>query len=171
MILISAGWLTLLFVQVVGEHLAGIELLTRAILLNPNCAAAYSSRELFKVWDGRSDTAIADFEQSMHLSPRDPYSVTRTFGIALAHYNAGRYGEAANWAEKSIKRYLFHLGLNIAVVCCIGARFKDAQKVMQANIAGCRPICVFPQICPAAFVRPSFRMKFREALLKAGMPE
>ena len=151
---------------------AGIELVDRAIQLNPNCAAAYVTRGFFKVWDGGSDTAIADFEQSMRLSPRDSYSVTRSFGIALAHYNAGRFGEAANWADKSVRAFPYYIsGLNVAVVCYVGAeRFEDAKKIM-ADIRRLSPNLRVSTNMPGGVRSPELRMKFREALLKAGMPE
>src|SRR5437667_6957942 len=83
--------------------------------------------------DGGSDTAIADFEQSMRFSPRDPFSYTSMIGMAFGHYNAGRYAEAANWADKAIRAFppYFIPGLQIAIMIYVGAgRIEDAQRVM-----------------------------------------
>jgi hypothetical protein len=62
-----------------------------------------------RVWDGGSDAAIADFERVIRFSPRDPLSFVLMTGIALGHFNAGRYHEAALWADKSIHHFLIFL--------------------------------------------------------------
>src|SRR5229473_2483765 len=110
----------------------GIDMVDRAIRSNPNCASAYNSRGFLKAWNGGSDTAIADFEHSMRLSPRDPFSYTLMLGMAFGHYNAGRYAEAANCADKAIRAFpYFVAGLHIAIMCYVGAgRIEDAQRVM-----------------------------------------
>jgi lipopolysaccharide biosynthesis regulator YciM len=53
---------------------AGIELTDRAIESNPNCAPAYLVRGYMRVWDGESETAVADFERAIRLSPRGPFA-------------------------------------------------------------------------------------------------
>ena len=55
------------------DYEAGIDMVDRAIRSNPNYAVRHIFPEDFlRVWDGGSDTAIADFEQSIRFSPRDP---------------------------------------------------------------------------------------------------
>ena len=39
----------------------------------------------------------------MRLSPLDPLSFRAQGGIAFAHFLAGRYDEAINWAEKALR--------------------------------------------------------------------
>ena len=88
-----------------ADYEVGIDMVDRAIRSNPNFGGAYKSRGYLRVWDGGSETAIADFERSMRFSPRDPYSYTSMIGMAFGHYNAGRYAEAANWADKAIRAF------------------------------------------------------------------
>src|ERR1700730_15207686 len=105
----------------------------RAIQSNPNYGSAYRTRGYLRVWDGGSDTASADFERSMRFSPRDPYSYTSMLGMAFGHYKAGRYAEAANWADRAIRAFppWFIPGLQIAIMIYVGAgRIEDAQRVM-----------------------------------------
>src|SRR6478672_6645161 len=89
---------------------AGIEMVDRAIRSNPNLASAYNARGWLRAWDGGSDEAIADLERSMRLSPRDPLSYTLMLGIAHGHFNAGRYAEAAIWADRSIRSFPYFIG-------------------------------------------------------------
>jgi TolB-like protein len=151
----------------------GLDMVDRAIRSNPNYGSAYNSRGFLKAWNGESDTAIADFEQSMRLSPRDPFSYTLMLGMAFGHYNAGRYAEAANCADKAIRTFPYFIaGLQIAIMCYVGAgRTEDAQRVM----ADC--LRMMPHwhrsIVPDwnGLRSPELRRKMREAYLKAGLPE
>jgi TolB-like protein/class 3 adenylate cyclase len=97
---------------------AGIEFVDRAIRSNPNFAQAYNSRGWLRIWDGGSDAAIADFEQAMRFSPRDPFSFTLMLGVAFGHFNAGRNAEAALWADRSIQSFPYFIaGLTTAAAC------------------------------------------------------
>lgn len=121
-----------LVVSNVNNYEVGIDMVEGAIRSNPNLASAYLARGFLRVWDGKSDTAIADFEESMRSSPRDPFSFTSMIGMAFGLYNAGKFAEAANWADKAIRTFPFFVpGLQIAILCYVGAgRMDDAQRVM-----------------------------------------
>jgi TolB-like protein len=152
---------------------AGIELVERAIQSNPNYAPAYNVRGLYRVWDGGSDAAIADFEQAMRLSPRDPYNFNAMSGIGLAHHNAGRHAEAAMWTDKAVRAFppAFFMGLPVAIVCYVGAgRMGDAKKMM-AECLRRRPEWRPTQVAPGWVRSPELRAKFREACIRAGLPE
>jgi TolB-like protein len=151
---------------------AGIELVDQAIRSNPNYTSAYRRKGTLQVWDGGSDAAIANFEHGMRLSPRDPLSFISMIGIAFAHFNACRYGEAAGWADKSIRTFPYYIGgLRVAIACYVGAgRLEDAQRV----VADCLRLSPDWRRDPDAKygARSSeVRMKFREAFLRAGLPE
>jgi len=153
---------------------AGAEIVERAIRSNPNYAPAYNIRGLFRVWDGGSDAAIADFEQAMRLSPRDPFNFNAMSGIGLAHHNAGRHAEAAVWTDKAVRAFppAFLVGLPVAIVCYVGAgRLQDAKKLMEECLrrapAWSRPTYVAP-----GWVRSQeLRAAILEACIQAGLPE
>jgi TolB-like protein/class 3 adenylate cyclase len=156
------------------DYEVGIDMVDRAIRSNPNYGSAYYSRGFLRVWDGGSDTAIADFERSMRLSPRDPFYYASMIGMAFGHYNAGRYAEAANWADKAIRAFppYFIPGLQIAIMCYVGAgRIEDAQRVMADCLRIMRhwPRSTIPEW--NGLRSPELRMKMREAQLKAGLPQ
>ena len=162
-----------LVVYNVEDYEVGIDMLDAAIRSNPNLGSAYLARGFLRVWDGGSDNAIADFEQSMRFSPRDPFSFTSMIGMAFGNYNAGKFAEAANWADKAIRTFPFFIpGLQIAIMCYVGAgRIKDAQKAM----ADC--LRMIPDLRGSTIEEldglrsPELRMRMREALIKAGLPE
>jgi TolB-like protein len=152
---------------------AGAEMVERAIRSNSNYAPAYNVRGLFRVWDGGSDAAIADFEQAMRLSPRDPYNFNAMSGIGLAHHNAGRHAESAMWTDKAVRAFppAFFVGLPVAIVCYVGAgRLEDAKEIM-AECLRRRPEWRSTQVAPGWVRSPDLRAKFREACIQAGLPE
>ena len=85
------------------QHDAAIQTLERAIELNPNLANAHASLGLALAFCGQSDSAVAAVKLAMRLSPRDPLHVFWFNTLSLAAFVAGRYGEAAEWAEKTVQ--------------------------------------------------------------------
>jgi TolB-like protein len=157
----------------VENYEVGVDMVDVAIRANPNLGSAYLARGFLRVWDGGSDNAIADFEQCMRFSPRDPFSFTSMIGMAFGNYNAGKFADAANWADKAIRAFPFFIpGLQIAIMCYVGAgRIGDARRVM----ADC--LRMLPNLGRSTVEEldglrsPELRMRMREALSKAGLPE
>jgi TolB-like protein/class 3 adenylate cyclase len=156
------------------DYEVGLDMMDRAIRSNPNYGSAYFSRGFLRVWDGGSDTAIADFEQSMRFSPRDPFSYASMIGMAFGHYNAARYAEAANSADKAIRAFppYFIPGLAIAIMVYVGAgRVEDAQRMMADGLR------MVPDWRRSTIPEwnglrsPELRMRMREAFIEAGLPE
>jgi Tfp pilus assembly protein PilF len=153
---------------------AGRDLNERAFRSNPNFAAAYQTRGWFQVWDGGSDAAIADFEEHLRRSPRDPFAFVSMIGIAFAHYNASRYAEAATWADKSVRAFPYFIGgLQIAVQCYVEAgRTEDAHRVM-AEVLRLHPKWSFSGMrgYRGPIRSPEVREKQWASFRKAGLPE
>ena len=171
---LSALGFALVVNNVDRDYEVGFDMVDRAIRTIPNYGPAYRPRGYLRVWDGGSDTAIADFEQSMRFSPRDPLNFASMIGVAFGHFNACRYSEAAIWADRAIRAFppYFIPGLQVAIMIYVGAgRIEDAQRVM----ADC--IRMIPHWSGSTsrenngLRSPELRMKMREAQLKAGLPE
>ncbi|MFT7210100.1 MAG: TolB-like protein/DNA-binding CsgD family transcriptional regulator/Tfp pilus assembly protein PilF [Granulosicoccus sp.] len=99
------------------ESLAALE---RSVTLNPNCSLAYGSLGTLLGILGRSDDAITNQEIAIRSNPLDPSIFFRFSGLALAHYMAGRYEVAIEWAERAIHRmprwYFAHFVLSASHV-------------------------------------------------------
>jgi TolB-like protein/DNA-binding CsgD family transcriptional regulator/Tfp pilus assembly protein PilF len=78
--------------------------LERAVALNPNCSLAYGSLGTLLGIIGCSEEAILNQEIAIRSNPLDPSIFFRFSGLALAHYMAGRYELAIEWAERAIYR-------------------------------------------------------------------
>ena len=83
------------------ESLAALE---RALALNPNCSLAYGSLGTLLGILGRPEEAVANQEIAIRSNPLDPSIFFRFSGLALAHYMAGRFKTAIEWAERAIHR-------------------------------------------------------------------
>lgn len=80
---------------------AGVDFLDRALVLNPNLAAAWFLGAFLRIWRGEPDDAVRRFEHAMRLSPLDPEMFRMQTGVAMAHLMAGRFDLASAWAGKA----------------------------------------------------------------------
>jgi hypothetical protein len=77
----------------------GAALVDRALVLNPNLAAAWSASGFLRFSFGDPDLAIDHLARAMRLSPLDPLMFLMHNFAAVAHFLAGRYDEAWRLAE------------------------------------------------------------------------
>src|SRR4030095_7783615 len=75
-----------------------------AVDLNPNFAAAHGYIGFALACDGRSEDAIESSQRAIRMSPGDPLNFFFVGALASAHYLAGRYAEALDWARKQVQR-------------------------------------------------------------------
>lgn len=80
-----------------------IAALGRAVTLNPSSAAAHSHLSRAFAFAGRDREAIAHGEDAIRLSPLDPDMALFLGAIAVAHYTAGRYAEAARFTTEALR--------------------------------------------------------------------
>ena len=81
----------------------GLNLLERSIELNPNSAMALSHSGWVKCYLGRAHDAIADFQKSVQLSPREITLFRMHAGLALANLLLEDFGEAVRWGRQAVK--------------------------------------------------------------------
>ncbi|WP_299779467.1 LuxR C-terminal-related transcriptional regulator [uncultured Roseobacter sp.] len=148
------------------ESLAALE---RAVALNPNCSLAYGSLGTLLGILGRSEEAIANQEIAIRSNPLDPSIFFRFSGLALAHYMAGRFETAIEWAERAIHRmprwYFAHFVLAASHVAL--ERRENAVEAVKT----CRNM--LPEICIKDLDRVPLRdydklNELRARLSKAG---
>ncbi|WP_032831852.1 winged helix-turn-helix domain-containing protein [Pseudomonas sp. GM78] len=116
-----------------GEVDAGIALLDRARLLNPNLAPAWYLGGILRALHGETDAAIKDLNHALRLSPLDPEMFRMQVGMSLAHFFAGHFDEAAHWAEKALGNLpsLLPPAVLVAASHALGGRMDKAKLAMQ----------------------------------------
>lgn len=79
-----------------------VAVLERAVQANPSSALAFWSLGATLATAGRADEAIPMVEKAIRLSPQDPLMNEFLFTIGSAHFLAGRYEEAIEFAQRSL---------------------------------------------------------------------
>jgi tetratricopeptide (TPR) repeat protein len=88
---------------VVGDLVDGIAMIDRALVLNPNLAAAWNFSGWARAFFGEPELAIEHLTRAMRLSPLDPIMFNMHGGTAFAQFLAGHYEEAVVWAERALR--------------------------------------------------------------------
>ncbi len=158
---------------VLHEADLGADFIDRALVLNPNLAAAWTCSGYVRYWLGKPDLALEHLARAMRLSPLDPRMPSTQNAGAHAHFLAGRYDEASLWAEMALREVPEgHSLLRIAAACyAFAGHMEEAKKV------GTR----LRQLDPALRVsnlkdvlgpfRPEDLARYEEGLRRAGLPE
>jgi TolB-like protein/class 3 adenylate cyclase/Tfp pilus assembly protein PilF len=168
---LTIGGIALAYVG--GDVEDGAAAIDRALVLNPNLAAAWHFSGWVRVYLGEPGAAIEHLTQAMRLSPLDPYAVGMNTAMAFAHFFAGRYDEAWLWADKAVRgEPRFFPAVRIAAASsALAGRLEDAQNFM-TRLRQRDPTFRVSHVKTASTLRrPEDRMRFAEGLRKAGLPE
>jgi adenylate cyclase len=166
-ILAMAGAITAF---IVGDCESEIELVNRAVALNPNSFQAWHSRGQVYRTAGLWEEALRSLERAIRMSPVDP-RLHNTFALmGLAFIELGRFDEAIV-AGKKAQRH--NPSLPVAYRCLASA-FAHLGRDAEAREAAMRVL----ELDPAFTISPLIawgglaRAKlFIEGLRKAGLPE
>src|SRR6185369_13672986 len=119
-----------------GDH-AGLALCSRAVELNPNNRAVLDLAAVAHLFAGDLDQVIACSMRALQLSPGAPDAYECISHIAEAHFAAGRFQEAADWAKRSIdmeKDFAFSRLILAASLAHLG-RIEEAREAMKVVLA------------------------------------
>lgn len=156
-----------------GDLDGGIALLDRAVMLDPNLAAAWFLGGFLRVWHGEPDAAIEHFTRAMRLSPLDPETYRMQAGMAIAHLFAGRFDEASSWAEKSFGNLPSFLMVvaTLAASQALAGRADEAKQAMR-DLRKLDPALRLSKLGDWLPIhRPADLAVFADGLRKAGLPE
>jgi adenylate cyclase len=157
-----------------GELETGAAHIDRALLLNPNSAAAWSASGWLHIYLGEPADAIERLERSMRLSPLDPFAYFGCAGMGLAHLLAGHSDEAVLWARKARhEQPSWATALRVAAIV-----YAQSDRIIEAREAMARMREIDPGLrlsnlvrVASPFRRPEDLARYTEGLRKAGLPE
>jgi TolB-like protein/Tfp pilus assembly protein PilF len=148
--------------------------INRALVLNPNLAAAWGYSCWVKACLGEPDTAVEHAALAMRLSPLDPRLFAWQFNTGLAHFCAGRYDDAVVWAERSLRlQPNYASAMRVAAASdTLAGRVARGREII-ARLSEFDPTLRLSNLADVLppFRRPDDRNRYIEALRKAGMPE
>ncbi|QPF88562.1 adenylate/guanylate cyclase domain-containing protein [Bradyrhizobium commune] len=150
----------------------GAALIDRALNLNPNLAAAWRFSGYVRAFLGDPELAIEHLQRAIRLSPLDPLIFIVQNGIVLAHFFAGRYDEALDWAQRALRQNPNYAAALImaAVSAALTGRNEDRDKAVD------RLRALDPQVRVANFAnvwplrRAADLAAFEQGLRLTGLP-
>jgi adenylate cyclase len=157
-----------------GEHGVAAAAVDRALTLNPNCALAWTVRGVVLGNIDQPGAAIEAFERAMRLSPLDRHRRNFTNGIAHAHLTAGRYEEAIDWAERTLREEPGYRGAIVAKVvgCAHLDRIEEARAAVGQLVQSLSGYTITQYKARWSRAFSSDKMAiYVEGLRKAGVPE
>ncbi len=116
-----------------GDLDGGIALIDRAVLLNPNLAPAWFLGGFLRALNGETTAAFEHFGHAVRLSPLDPEMFRMQVGMALAHFFAGHFDSAVDWAEKAAGNLpsLLAAAAVMAASHALSGRINEAKQAME----------------------------------------
>jgi TolB-like protein/class 3 adenylate cyclase len=172
----DALWMAAFILTVFGgEHATAASAIDRALTLNPNSAHAWHSRGFVLVFLNQPGPAIEALQRAMRLSPLDPLGSGFKSTLAAAHFFAGRYEEAMEWADRSLhERPNFDPAMAIKVVLCAHlGRIDEAREWLRRRLE-LHPgltIAEWKARMAVRFASPEILALYEDGLRKAGLPE
>ena len=150
-----------------------IELFDRALAAHPSAAIAWPRSSATFSYIGEPREARRRVDIGLSLSPYDAH-VFFSYGLAgLAAYASGDYLEAANWGRKSMAanpRFVGNMRFLAASLAASG-QFREARQVGQDLLRLTPRFSAAKFAAGHAFKDPEMRLRFREHLVLAGLPE
>ncbi len=151
----------------------GAAFIDRALVLNPNLAAAWNLSGWVRAYQGELDLAIEHHARAICLSPLDPILYNMHVGTAFAHFLAGRYDEASGWANRALHEQPNYPAATriLAASNALAGHLSEAHEAMTRlrELDPSLRVSNLAEVLPLR--RPEDLAKFTEGLRKAGLPD
>ena len=153
-----------------GDFDAAIEMVDRAVALNPNSASVWDNRSWVYQYAGRAEEAIQSFERAIRLSPLDPMLYSRFAGMGIALLKLNRFEEAVAAANRALRQdQTFSTTYR-----CLAAGLAHLGRDDEAKHAAARLLEIEPNFRLSEWVARAGKWQssqFLEGLRKAGLPD
>jgi TolB-like protein len=154
------------------QHELAAASLRRALEINPNCSLAYGSMGTVLAWSGQYDASVESNELALRVNPQDPSNFFRHFGLALAHYLAGRHEKALSHARVVIQaRPTWSLGQLIYAASLAETGRLDAASRTMNEFRSAHPEMGVSSFKVLPFANASDRKHLIDGLRSAGLEE
>jgi tetratricopeptide (TPR) repeat protein len=147
--------------------------LDRALALNPNAAHAWMARGNIYASRNQPEVAIEAIERARRLSPFDPYTFFYAFTVAIAHFAAQRFEQAAEWADRALHdqpRLASAMRLKVAALALFG-HLDEARAELSRLLAIDPKVAIAGYRAYAHFLAPEVLELQIIGLRLAGLPE
>jgi len=155
------------------DHAGSLEAVRHALEINPNSATVCWAAGWVHVFAGEPEVAIPLAERLQRLSPTDLQMHFLLNTMAIAHLVSGRYAEAVEITERSVR---FYSELDVTYWILIPA-YSHTGRVEEAEKAVGKLLELDPEACISGFGQqlpfknPEHLQIFLEGFQKAGLAE
>jgi adenylate cyclase len=154
-----------------GDLYPALDLVQRALSLNPSSALLWNFLGEVKMYVGEHDHAIECFHRSIRLNPLDQRTITNSAYLAFAHLLRREPEEAVRWATRAVV-----LAPNPVSYRALTASLAEAGRPEEARAAAAEVLRLQPNAClrrsrGSAYRRAEDLALYVNALRKAGLPE
>ena len=80
-------------------------MIRKALSIDGGSAWAWSRSAWLDVYNGDANSAIERFKIALDLAPNDSLAFNSMVGVGCAHFEAGRYAEAAQWQQRALTEH------------------------------------------------------------------
>jgi adenylate cyclase len=154
----------------VGDCDRGMELVDRAVALNPNSFFAWNSRGWVYRVAGLPEEAIRSFELAIRMSPVDPLLHSTFVGMGMAFIELRRFDEAIAAGKKAQRQNPSYSG----AYRCLASAFAHLGRDAEARESLAHVLEVDPTFTISAWIARGGQSNAKlliEGLRKAGLPE
>jgi adenylate cyclase len=88
---------------IAGQFDVAGSLIERALAVDPSSAWAWERSGWVKTFAGEPETGLAHLRRAIHLDPFSPSNANRLVGLGCAHFDVGRYDQAAFWMRQALR--------------------------------------------------------------------
>jgi adenylate cyclase len=166
----TLAWAALISAFMIADRESEIEMVDRAVALNPNSFNAWHCRGWIYRNAGLPEEAIRSFERAVRRSPVDPRLQFTFAGIGMAFIELGRFDEAIV-AGKRAQRYNPFFS---STYRCLASAFAHLGREAEAREAATRLADLDPAFTISAWIARGGQSNSKlmiEGLRKAGLPE
>ena len=164
------AWASLSSAFMVADCESEIEMVDRAVALNPNSFNAWHCRGWVYRNAGLPEEAIRSFERAFRRSPLDPRLQFTFAGIGMALIELGRFDEAIVAGKKALRHNPFFS----STYRCLASAFAHLGRDAEAREAVARLVELDPAFTISAWIARGGQSNSKlmiEGLRKAGLPE
>ncbi|HKU08254.1 MAG TPA: adenylate/guanylate cyclase domain-containing protein [Bradyrhizobium sp.] len=166
----ALAWASLISTFMVADYEGEIEMVDRAVVLNPNSFNAWHCRGWVYRNAGLPEEAIRSFELAFRRSPLDPRLQFTFAGMGMALVELGRFDEAIVAGKKAQR----HNPSFSSTYRCLAAAFAHLGRDAEAREAVARMAELDPDFTISAWIARGGQSNSKlmiEGLRKAGVPE
>jgi tetratricopeptide (TPR) repeat protein len=144
----------------------------KALAADGGSAWAWSRSGWIDVYKGDADSAIEQFKIALDLAPQDSLAFNSLVGIGCAHFQAGRYRDAAHWQERALLEHPSAIWVHRTL--CPAYMRAGAEDEARRSLAALRER--YPELTVSEIqqglppLQQSYRDRLVDALLTVGLP-